>query len=497
MREQQSQATATAVQVTSKCPHPEAVGTRWGDPISEERQAELQRYLKKLNADFRRGLSDARLHFRVTGADTFWLAERLRDERGFVSTLHLERADLEDAHLEGANLAGIHLEEANLNGAHLAGAVLFKGHLEAVNMSGADLTYAHMVGIHLDGANLLNTRLNNAQLKAACLAGTDLRLAHLEGADLQGAHLEGKILGDEDYENLREMSSYSASATLPPADLRGAYFDAGTILNGIHLSSKIGAGNSSRSGSALVADVRWGGVNLAVIDWSNIDELGDERDARKNRPLYNYYSPVGSDLVELESIAALHPFRNVRVVVDDGPAPNRAIPQNHTKAQIMEQQLYRLEALGAAVRANRQLAMALRGQGLTEVADRFAYRAQVLQRKVLRRKGLRGWVAFLGSWFLDRISGYGYKPMRSFITYIIVVLGFAAAYLALGGSNGQPLTWNESLVVSMTAFHGRGFFSSVFQPGDLQAAVAAVEAFIGLLIEIVFIATFTQRFFAR
>ena len=33
--------------------------------------------------------------------------------------------------------------------------------------------------------------------------------------------------------------------------------------------------------------------------------------------------------------------------------------------------------------------------------------------------------------------------------------------------------------------------------GDLQAAVAAVEAFIGLLIEIVLIATFTQRFFAR
>ncbi len=31
----------------------------------------------------------------------------------------------------------------------------------------------------------------------------------------------------------------------------------------------------------------------------------------------------------------------------------------------------------------------------------------------------------------------------------------------------------------MTAFRRRGFVSSVFQPGDLQAAVAAVEAFIG------------------
>src|SRR5215813_12458661 len=29
----------------SVCPHPEAVGTRWGDPISEERQRELQGFL--------------------------------------------------------------------------------------------------------------------------------------------------------------------------------------------------------------------------------------------------------------------------------------------------------------------------------------------------------------------------------------------------------------------------------------------------------------------
>ena len=98
---------------------------------------------------------------------------------------------------------------------------------------------------------------------------------------------------------------------------------------------------------------------------------------------------------------------------------------------------------------------------------------------------------------LDLISGYGYRPVRSLIAYVLVILGFAAAYFALGGANGQALSWNEAIVISMTAFHGRGFFSAVFQPGDLQAAVAAVEAFIGLLIEIVLIATFTQRFFAR
>jgi hypothetical protein len=155
------------------------------------------------------------------------------------------------------------------------------------------------------------------------------------------------------------------------------------------------------------------------------------------------------------------------------------------------------EAHESVVRAYRQLATQLRAQGMSDVADRFAYRAQILQRRVLRRKGPRGWIVALGSWFLDLISGYGYRPARSLIAYVLVILGFAAGYFALGGANGQSLSWNESIVISMTAFHGRGFFSAVFQPGDLQAAVAAVVAFIGLLIEIVLIATFTQRFFAR
>jgi len=39
------------------------------------------------------------------------------------------------------------------------------------------------------------------------------------------------------------------------------------------------------------------------------------------------------------------------------------------------------------------------------------------------------------------------------------------------------------------------FFATAFKPGDPQAGLAALEAVFGLLIEISFIATFTQRFF--
>jgi hypothetical protein len=110
----------------------------------------------------------------------------------------------------------------------------------------------------------------------------------------------------------------------------------------------------------------------------------------------------------------------------------------------------------------------------------------------------------LGSLLLESIAGYGYKPGRSFITYMLVILGVAAAFFTLGtgvlGIGGHdainsPLS---ALVFSVTSFHGRGFF-----PGgglaldDPITVLAALEAIFGLFIEITFIATFTQRFLAR
>jgi len=59
------------------------------------------------------------------------------------------------------------------------------------------------------------------------------------------------------------------------------------------------------------------------------------------------------------------------------------------------------------------------------------------------------------------------------------------------------LGWDEALVLSVSSFHGRSFFSQDIMLGDTYARLAAAEAVIGLVIEISFIATFTQRFFGR
>ena len=59
------------------------------------------------------------------------------------------------------------------------------------------------------------------------------------------------------------------------------------------------------------------------------------------------------------------------------------------------------------------------------------------------------------------------------------------------------LRWDEALVLSVSSFHGRGFFSQNITLGDTYARLATAEAVIGLFIEISFIATFTQRFLSR
>ena len=83
------------------------------------------------------------------------------------------------------------------------------------------------------------------------------------------------------------------------------------------------------------------------------------------------------------------------------------------------------------------------------------------------------------------------------VWYLVTIFGFALAYFAVG----HLPVWPDAIVYSLTSFHGRGFLPSL--DGQVVTlhyplvVMAALEAIIGLLIEISFIATFTQRFFGR
>jgi hypothetical protein len=103
-------------------------------------------------------------------------------------------------------------------------------------------------------------------------------------------------------------------------------------------------------------------------------------------------------------------------------------------------------------------------------------------------------LSYLFSGFLDILAGYGYKPVRSILWYFVIIIGFAFAYSVFGHLSIIP----DALVFSLTSFHGRGFFPGLGNAASLHnplIVLAAVEAVIGLFIEISFIATFTKRFF--
>jgi uncharacterized protein YjbI with pentapeptide repeats len=388
-----------------------------------EIDADRQVYLTKRQAvtpDIKRGIypfRDEHGSIKLSRADVEWLlampARAGEPERAAAYTDQVRDdggLDLGGLDLRGADLGGVNLRGLPLVG--LRGSLTFQEALP----DATDTVDA--AAIRLERANLRAADLDGALLRQVNLRGADLREARLTRAQLYGADLSGARLGH---------------AELGGANMRRAIFSPSSNLYGAVL-------RDSAYGTPQLRDVQWNGVDVTILDWSQVPVLGDEqvlRIPRRNRP---------SDY------------------------PN-------------------------ATRANRQLATLLRGQGLNEDADRYAYRAQVLQRHVLLRQWHLG--RAVGSWLLDAVSGYGYKPVRSVLAYVLIIGLFAGAYLLNAQFAAPHLTWDEALVLSISSFHGRGFFTTGISLGDTLARLAAGEAIIGLLIEITFIATFTQRFFAR
>lgn len=400
---------------------------------SDLREAKLQ------GADLR----GARLDFARAEGAHMELAQCVRAEMKQVDLrhAHLEGASLREAFMEKANLYEAHLEGATLSGTRLKTASLSNAHMEGASVGGARLENAFLRNTHLEGARLFGARLDRASLIGAHLEGAMLRRVHLEGASLASASLGGRRMEHDDLSRIRQWAP-DFPEVLRPADLQRTFYDTASVLDNVVLGDR-------QYGYAELADAHWGDANLAVVRWTDGRAaiiLGDEREAHQH-------------------------------TTPEGKAKTRA---------------ERLADLERAVRANRQLAVALQAQGLNEDAGRFAYRAQVLQAGVLRRQLRIG--QYLFSRFLDLLAGYGYRPWRSLVAYLLVIAGFALTFFIQGAISGPHLAWNEALIISLTAFHGRGFFPEQFQPGDPQSAIAAIEAVIGLLIEICFIATFTQRF---
>jgi len=454
-----------------KATQPKSWFEAWGywrtEPeIGKERQKELARY-RVIVSDIEKGIYPFKdIEPKLTRADVEWLLATHENGRGPVDWkdksqrgrkgLDLRGADLQKADLQGLplaclcgglsgtqsdkpkelrNAASIILEEANLDGAYLQNAVLNRANLVKATLSDAHLEKARLLYADIRMAKLDFSHLKKAYLFRANLDEADLSQAHLEKCNLVGTHLKNAVLLGAYLQNAVLQSAYLAGADIDDTNLENA------DLFNITLADKNGVG-------PRMADIHWGDTNLAIVDWSQVKTLRNEYPAKRT------------------------------------PDERESVKKSRN--------LYRYEK---SVRAYRQLAIALRNQGLNEDAARFAYRSQLMQRRVFQYQ--RKFGQYLFSLFLDLLSGYGYKPIRSFMAYLIVITAFATAYFIIGHTAGPVLSPLGSVVFSMTSFHGRGFFPGGIGLDDPLTVVAALEAFVGLLIEVTFIATLTQRLFGK
>lgn len=327
-----------------------------------------------------------------------------------------------------------------------------QGEREGLDLRGAelrsvDLQFLPLTHIHggLSRRDSIKASLEERRMAEIHLEGAFLSFAHLEGADLFGAHLEGANLfrthlEGADLYGAHLEGAYLKEAFLGGASIRCSFLDAATDFAYVKFVDE-------KLGSILLGDVHWRDMNVARADWRQIKMLGDEHEAR-------------------------------RATRWDG--------------EVKDREEWFL-SYHWAVRANRQLAVVLRAAGLDEDAAHFAYRAQKLQRIILRKQ--RRFGRYLFSLILDLLAGYGYRPGRSVFWYLIMIIGFALAYHTLGQLSLQP---PDAFVYSLTSFHGRGFFPGLENRHSLHdplVMLAAIEAVVGLFIEISFIATFTKRFF--
>jgi uncharacterized protein YjbI with pentapeptide repeats len=411
-----------------------------------EIDAERQTYLAERHSivpDIKQGIYPFK-DIRLNRADVEWLLAAHEKGRGPVNW-----GDESQRERDGLDLRGADLSQEDLSDLPLA---RMYGALALDQWENATEEQRNMAVVCMKGADLRKTQLQGATLRGAQLQAADLRKTQLQEATLYEAQLQGATLRGAQLQAARLRWAQLQAADLREAQLQGA--DLRRVqLDGVYL--KEATLSDEQYGPALLADVRWGEINLAVVDWMPVKMLGDEQVAHQKK--------YGAEDI---------------------------FHRGGTKDKQT-----RIDEYKVAVRANRQLAAVLRDQGLNEEADHFAYRAQVLQRIVFRRQRKFGRYLFLG--FLDLLAGYGYRPGRSVFWYLATVCGFALAYHLLGQLSLFP---PDAFVYSLTSFHGRGFFPGLEHRTSLHdplIMLAAIEAVVGLFIEISFIATFTQRFFGR
>lgn len=366
-------------------------------------------------------------------------------DTGRRGRIDLRGADLRGADLTGLDLGGVMLgdddplaneEERREMAAHLDLALLGNANLNGAvapgaTFEGADLRGAHLHGANLSGASFVGARLQKADLGDARLTEAKLPDAHLSGAMLQGAVLVGAQMQRARLDGARLEGADFGLANLAGADLRQAYCDEQTYLGGSLLQG------------AAFDGLRLRDVDLTATDWSAVESLGEEREARQ------------------------------------APANLQAT------------------AFRLAARTYRRLGLALRMQGMSDDGQRLLARARRMEERALYAALRERWREraiwptmhaarrWSGAAIQGITSGYGAHPARA-IGWALGVF-VCGALLNIWLLPGHP-NLSASLVISGANLFGHGYFAlpGALSRPDWPSVIAISEAALGTLLFLLF-----------
>lgn len=361
------------------------------DLISPEREAELRTVFSKWEY-------------------LYW--DMLRLHRCDVEWLLVNKRELRKAYLIAPYVGPLPLCAANLQKADLSGLPLEE----------CDLRFAL-----LDGADLDNTHLENANLEYASLAG-----ASLAGADLRGAWLAR-------------------------ANLREVWLDHKTVLTGAHLFTEKNPSPAREYVPGVrLAGVRWNDTDISSVgDIDQFRRLGDDllplslrlraklrrKDSKLAERVRQWKEEIDLAGYQKYLSDAIAAYRQFATVLGNSGLPHIAVGAEYRARQLERQVRHPL-----MVRRSSQ-AIRRRYERAVETVERRKQRAQ--RQPVSRRLASAIWFALVyrldlalrrginssryyctraASFLLDLICGYGYKPVRVLITYVVTILVFARIY---------------------------------------------------------------------
>ncbi len=124
-----------------------------------------------------------------------------------------------------------------------------------------------------------------------------------------------------------------------------------------------------------------------------------------------------------------------------------------------------------------------------DIAGKFFFREMTARRKALKwRPNPLPRIRQTLYWLL---YGYGERPWQVFASAVVVVLGLALVYFAIGTLT--PNTFLNSLYYSAISFTALGYGSWAPHPTGWVKALGAFEAFVGVFMMALFLITFTRK----